>query len=196
MPTSPRASCAASTGGTAPGPRSSSMEMSSERGPYRTETRARPPPACFSEFVSALLDDPVGRQLEGRIERSAAALDRQLHGHSGTRGPARAGLPTGRGRAAAPGCHPVAEDAQHASHVGQGDATGRVDRLERAARLLRPPVEGAQGAAGLDHDHADVVGHRIMQLAGDPLPLLQDRPPVALGALELRSRACSSRAPV
>ena len=191
MPTRPRASCAGSTGGVGPGPRSSSMEMSSERG--RSARDACPAAAGVLQRVrERLLDDPVGRQLEGRVERrrlpsTASSTDSPAARTCSSRSPSRSRPGSGSWLSPSP------RMPEHPAHVGQGEATGRVDRLERAARLLRSPVEGAQRAAGLDHDHADVVRHRVVQLAGDPLALFQDRPPARARRARARGAAPAPR---
>ena len=64
-------------------------------------------------------------------------------------------------------------------------ATGRSIAATAVRACLRPAVEGAQRRAGLDDDHAHVVGHDVVQLAGDPFPLLGD----GLRARSSRSRS-------
>ena len=57
----------------------------------------------------------------------------------------------------------------------------------RAVRALGSPVERGQPGPGLDHDHADMMGDDVVQLAGDPLALVLDgaaRSLLALGLLE------------
>ena len=99
---SPRPSCSGSTTEAAPGPRSSSIGDVERAWPI-AHGDARPAAARMLQRVrEGLLDDPVRRQLKGRVEGSRAALDVSST-TSRPRGPARAGHPGGRVRAAAPG---------------------------------------------------------------------------------------------
>ena len=84
-----------------------------------------------------------------------------------------------RRRAARPGSR-----ASGACRSAPRGSSGRSPRA-RSERLLRSPLERGQAGPGLDDDHADVVGHDVVQLAGDPLAFVLDRPPRALLALGL-----------
>ena len=122
-----------------------------------------------------LLDDPVRRDREARVEHPRLALDDQLHLEAGG-----SELLEQLVHAVEPGRRVrgllVAQDPQHPAHVRERQAARRRDRLERRARLVGPLLDDPQGAACLDHDHADVVGDDVVQLAGDPLPLVAHRP--------------------
>ena len=64
---------------------------------------------------------------------------------------------------------------------------GPVDRLERRPGSVGSSLERCQAGAGLDHDHADMVGHDVVQLARDPLAFVLDGatgPLVAFGLLQ------------
>ena len=49
------------------------------------------------------------------------------------------------------------------------------DRLEGRTRLGRALLEGAKCTARLDDYHADVMGHRVVELTCDALTLLEHR---------------------
>ena len=84
-----------------------------------------------------------------------------------------------------PAARRPAEDPEHPAHVGKRLAGGGVDRLDRRPDIGRPLVQRSLGGAGLDDDHADVVGDDVVELARDPLALLGDGLPVAFLALAL-----------
>jgi hypothetical protein len=48
-------------------------------------------------------------------------------------------------------------------------------------------VQHQPGGAGLDPDHAEAVGHHVVQFAGDPQPLLDGRLPGLLVPLALQA---------
>ena len=70
----------------------------------------------------------------------------------------------------------VAQQPEEAAHLDQGLAAGRLDLAEGGRRLVWAGAQGAPGRPGLDDHHADRVGDHVVQLAGDPAPLLGHRP--------------------
>ena len=141
-----------------------------------------------------LLDDPVGGQLDARIDWWTLALHRQLDREAGgahlldqATETLEAGHRLARrvvgGRVLRVAWR--AQDPEHPAHVGQRLAAGPVDGLERRASAFRSPIERGQSRTGLDDDHADVMGHDVMQLPGDPFAFVVDGPPRALLALRL-----------
>ena len=77
-------------------------------------------------------------------------------------------------RVRSPAC--LTKDAEHPAHVGQRLSAGSVDGNERCPGLLGSPVKGGQPGPGLDHDHAHMMGHDVVEFAGDPLALVLDGP--------------------
>ncbi len=69
----------------------------------------------------------------------------------------------------------VAEHRQQPAHVAQSRGVGLLDRVEGPARSRGVGVEGRAGSAGLEDGDGDGVGDDVVQLAGDPGPLLGDR---------------------
>ena len=92
----------------------------------------------------------------------------------------RLGLPRRIGVALA-----LAEDPEHPPHVGERLPARPVDGLEGGAGLRRTLVERGQPGAGLDDDHAHMVRHDVVQLAGDPVALVLDRATVSFVAVGL-----------
>ena len=172
-----------------PGPRSSATVISRASDGVAHD-HARVAAARVLERVrERLLDDPVGGDLEARVERALVALDHELHGETG--GPE---LVQQLVEAVEPGRRVrgllLAQDPEHPAHVGQREAPGGRDRLEGRPGLVRALVDDAQRAARLDHDHAHVVRDHVVQLAGDPLALVADGalgPLVALALEPLRA---------
>jgi hypothetical protein len=125
-----------------------------------------------------LLDDPVGRQVEPGRQLGRRPLDPDLDPHPGPGHLGGQGLDlgqAGRRGQAADGPILLAEHAQQPPHLDQGLAAGRLHRDQRLARLLGLAVEHVDPDPGL-HGDAHAVGDHVMELAGDPQPLLGDRP--------------------
>ena len=78
-----------------------------------------------------------------------------------------------------------AQDPQEAAHLGQGFATGHLDRAEGFDRAVGIAIQHAPGRARLHHHYADAVGHDVVQLACDARPLLGNRLPLVLAPLSL-----------
>jgi hypothetical protein len=77
----------------------------------------------------------------------------------------------------------LTQDAEQPPHLTQRLAPGALDDPQRGARLLRLLVDHVPADPRLHGDHAHAVRHHVVQLAGDPQPLLGHRPP---GQLALR----------
>ena len=67
----------------------------------------------------------------------------------------------------------------------RGPAAG-LDREQRLAGLVGVGVHDLAGGAGLDDHDADVVGHHVVQLAGDPGAFVLGRAAQRLGLLALQ----------
>ena len=67
----------------------------------------------------------------------------------------------------------VAEHAEQPPHLDQGLAAGRLDRDHGLAGLLGLAVEHVGADPRLHRDDAHAVRHHVVQLAGDPQPLLR-----------------------
>ena len=76
----------------------------------------------------------------------------------------------------------LAERAHELVDLGERLARDLLDRLDRRARARRVLLEQQARGAGLDEDHVHGVAGRVVQVAGDPRPLLGAREtPLALG---------------
>ncbi len=82
----------------------------------------------------------------------------------------------------------VTQYVEHPAHLDERGPACRLDDLERLPGLLGPHAGDVIGGGRLDHDEAQPVGHDVVQVAGDPEPLLGDR---ALHEL----RGCAFREP-
>ena len=122
-----------------------------------------------------LLHDPVAGQLDPCRQGTYGALDVQVDRHARRAQPGHElrDLLQGRLRHRARICVWVGEQTQQATHLGHTDAPGGLDRGERRAGLLRGGVERPLGTLSLDHDHAHAVSDQVVQLSGDPSPLLR-----------------------
>jgi hypothetical protein len=124
-----------------------------------------------------LLDDPVDDQLDAGRQRSAGPVDLQGHIEAGVAAlPHQVGqlLDVGLGQPGR-GAVRLPQDAHQPPHLTQRAPAGGLDVPDGLDRPLGIPSDRAPGRAGLDHHHAHAVGHDVVQLAGDPAPLLQHR---------------------
>ncbi len=130
-----------------------------------------------------LLKDPVGRVAHGRGQRTLLALGGEGDGSArGGHRLAQRGQPVQPGRAQPGGLvrDLVAELAQRGPHLGERRLAGLPDGDERAAQvgaraagpIVRP--EDVQRGPGLHRDRRHAVRHGVVQLPGDPQPLLGD----------------------
>ena len=71
----------------------------------------------------------------------------------------------------------LGEHSQHLAHLAHRRPTGRLDHPDRGPGGARITcVQGEPGRAGLDRHHAEPVSDDVMQVPGDPQPLLRGRP--------------------
>ena len=136
-----------------------------------------------------LLHDPVCREVDARRDGSPGPRHRQRRRQPGLADPVdqvRRGRPASAPeREATRDLLVVAQDAAAggASRPSTGGRPARSRRLRRAP-ASRSPVEQAPGSTGLHDHHAHRVAQHVVQLAGDPEPLVGGGgPDVRLGAL-------------
>ena len=121
-----------------------------------------------------LLHDAVGRQLDAGVDAHARSLDVERHRHAGVAhvvDEARQVGEPGR-RCVVALAVAVAQHAEQAAHLGERAAGGGRDGLERGTGLVGPVGEHVGADAGLHGDHRHRVGDDVVQLLGDPQPLL------------------------
>ena len=158
-------------------------------------TSARAGVRVLERVGQALLDDPVGGEVERAREREAA----RRRPAAAPAGPARPTSSSSASRPSRPGCGReldvvavAAHRAEQAAHLGERRAAGLLDAA-RAPRVSSRERVGqlVPDGADLQHHHADGVGDDVVQLARDPRALLGDRdrapPPRA------RARRCGAR---
>ena len=137
----------------------------------------------------ALLDEPVGRQVDAGRKLRGLALDPQLDRQPGLPNlldelveVLEARLRGERGRLLGP-----AQDADEAAHLGQRLAAGLLDDLERLALLLLLGPQEPPDRRRLDGHDADAVADDVVQLTREPCPFLRDRLARALLAFPLEA---------
>jgi hypothetical protein len=120
-----------------------------------------------------LLDHPVGGQADALGQRPRLALQRERHRPARRPGLlqqvpqlVKAGL---RGQVGGLVVGP--QYAEQPPHLGQRLSAGGRDRGQRLPGPLRLAGQRVAGPVRLDHHHADVVRHHVVQFAGDPGPL-------------------------
>ena len=126
----------------------------------------------------ALLDDPVGGEVERARQRDGLAVDVQPHRQAGAAEPRRAAA----SRLSRPGWGAsssvlavAAHRAEQAAHLGERRAAGPLDAPQRLLVLAERVGQLVADGADLEHHHADGVGDDVVQLARDPRALLGDR---------------------
>ncbi len=131
-----------------------------------------------------LLQDPERGEIRARRQPPPRGLP--LHG-DGEPGRGRLvdqfGEPVESGGGRAGGLAGGAQGVQDLPDLAEGLLAGRLDGGERRTGLLGVRVEQRQAHAGLHVDHGDAVGQYVVQLAGDPQPLLVH--PAPFGGLPL-----------
>ena len=145
--------------------------------------------ACLSAFVSALLHDPVRRQLDaaraageaGRRCRRLAASPARLTSSKRRRTPSMLGC-----GARSAGLVVGAHGAEQAPHLGQRLAAGHLDVVQRVLVGRQRGGQPMADGAGLEHHDAHGVGDDVVELARDASPLLGDGEPRGRLALRLR----------
>ncbi len=137
------------------------------------------------------LDDPVGGQVDGGGQFRALVGAGHGHRQAGAAegvgqllqaAQARRGFGGGLGVAA------LAEQADGGAEFVERAAAGLADVREGLLGLVGPLVHDVRGDTGLHVHQGDVVGDDVVQIAGDPQPLLGDPAaglllPGAFGAL-------------
>ncbi len=124
-----------------------------------------------------LLHDPVRRQVDARRQLAGAADGLDLDRDPGLAHVAEQVVEPGEGRlrrVLVDLVLGVAEHREQPAHVAERRGVGALDRVQRLADRGRVGVEGAPGAAGLEHGHRDRVRDDVVELAGDAGPLLGD----------------------
>ena len=122
-----------------------------------------------------LLQDPVGGQVHALRQGPGGAADGATHEHAPAAGRfqqpgqlTQARLRGGGGAAAAQHAEEPAQFAEPAQRAGP-DVREALQQLRRGIRDLPRP------RLGLDGDHRHVVGHDVVQFAGDALAFLEQR---------------------
>ena len=142
-------------------------------------------PGVAGDVGERLLHDAVGGQLDGGRQRrggAVAARAARRGRRPGRPRPARRGRPGG---ARAPrGVVAAAQHVERGAQLVERVAAGLLDVGQRRPGLLGLLVEQVQGHAGLHVDQRDVVGQHVVQLLGQPQPLLAEPAPLlVLGGL-------------
>ena len=136
-------------------------------------------PGVAHHVGERLLDHPVAGQVDGGRQRPRRPLQGHLDLHPGPGRLGDQGVQLGQaGRRGQRGPAAVAVAlAQHPEHgvqLAQGLVAGLADRGQGVGRLVGPALQQVGGDPGLDADHPDGVGDHVVQLPGDPQPLLVD----------------------
>ncbi len=79
----------------------------------------------------------------------------------------------------------LAEHPEHPAHVGQASRPVRSIASSADRAPFGSSVERSQAGAGLDDDHADVVGDDVVEFARDAFAFVLDGPPRSIVALRL-----------
>ena len=138
--------------------------------------RARGLPAGAATRSEALLENPVGREVEARGKVDWVAVDAEIDLEARVPGlldePVEVVQPRSGGTRR--GVVAVSEHAEHAPHLGQRLASDPLDHEERLALALLVRRQEPPHSRGLHDHHADRVRDHVVQLAGDPRSLVCD----------------------
>src|SRR6478672_10683616 len=150
------------------------LELERVRSVANVDARVRL--TCVLERVrQRLLHDPEGGQLDADGQLSSLAFDLELDGEAGFPKLAHENRDVGEaGLGSEWFVRVAAEHAQQATHLGQRATTRLLDRLQHLAGRGVCAIENAPLGSSLENDHRDVMGDHVVQLAGDPSPLLDD----------------------
>jgi hypothetical protein len=136
-------------------------------------------PGVLERVGQRLLHDPVGGQVDAGGQRPRFALDRQLDRQAGLAGGQHQRIEVGqaglRGQRLATAAA-VTQQPEQPAHLGQGLPARGLDLGQGGGGLRGVGGDAAPGRSGLHHHHAHGVGDDVVQLAGDPPPLLGHRP--------------------
>ena len=123
-----------------------------------------------------LLDDPVGRELQARLQRDDLA-GHDEPGAGATGGVARSVDQVDKVAQPRLWCSHgdrvgvLPQHAEQPSHLAEGLTCGLADGGQPLRALGWHARRRQPGRLGLDRDHRDVVGDHVVELAGDPGPL-------------------------
>ena len=119
-----------------------------------------------------LLGDPEHRGVHRCLEGREVAGELDLDARAGRRGPGQPLQVRDAGLRGVVGGLLVAQHPHHRAHLGQCARRLRLDHLEGLDRRRGTARGQGSPCLGLDRDRRDVVGHRVVQLARQPDPLL------------------------
>ncbi len=144
----------------------------------------------LADVGERFLDHPVRDQAGRRGNRPDRPLDRAVDPQPG---PAERGhelieiVQVGRGLHRSGRLARLSEQADGVAQVVERRAAGLPDVRERLPGLDRVVIEQLVGDPGLHVDQRQVMAHRVVQVAGDPQPLLGHPSPGLLLAAEFRA---------
>ena len=129
-----------------------------------------------------LLHDPVGREVDPRRELHRLPLHCELHRQSGLAHllDERRERPEARLRRERGDLFLGAHDPEQPPHLRERLAPCLLDRHQGLSLSLLLGLEQPADGARLDRHHADRVREHVVQLAGDPVPLVLDGSPCLL----------------
>ena len=147
--------------------------------------------ALLERAAERLLQHAVGGQVEPERQVALLALDRKLDRQAGRLDPAqqRVDVPQRRLWGERDVLVLAAQDAEQAADLGQRLAAAGLDREEGVGGAGGVALGQAACARRLHHHRAQRVRDDVVQLAGDPGPLLARRGGRALRALAPQARA-------
>ncbi len=188
MPTSPRPGPARVPAGdrqaaavSAPSsPPSSTTDTSTASGSKRSRTTTCEPRRVGGRVAQRLLHDAVQREPHRRWQPALLTLDGEVDRQARVAGAVEQSVRSSTPRQGirhASVAVDLPQDAEHAAHLGQRLACAALDRRQGFPRPRRVVVQDACGGHRLEDDDVDVVGHRVVQLTGDPCPLICYRRP-------------------
>ena len=126
-----------------------------------------------------LLDHPVGRQFgsrQGPFEMDGVHQPDRQPGRGLHPSDQRSDVAQARRGVRHPLAVVVADLVQDPADVGQRGTSGGGDRAQRLPGPCQVAVQQLLGGTGLHDHHADRVPEDVVQLPGDPQPLLRRRP--------------------
>src|SRR5215217_8071077 len=134
----------------------------------------RPGAGVLHGIGQGLLDDAVGGQPDTGRDLAGVPGDLDVDLEAGVgEGPGQlAKVADPRGRQQLPAGLVAAEHGQDPVELGQGGPAGPLDGLERLADDAAVVVDGLAAGAGVDDHHVDRVPDDVVELVGDPAPLL------------------------
>ncbi len=132
-------------------------------------------PGVADDVGEGLLRDPEGRRVDRRRQRPRLALDHEVDREArGARALDERGQPVEPGGGLAGRGVVRAEHAQRRPQLGERVAAGVLDGEQGVAGVVGPFVQHVGADPGLHRDAGQGVGDRVVEVAGDPHPLLGD----------------------